>query len=42
MMLMQYRIIKQFIEGKSFPSGYLSQEKQRHHIYDIVDVVTMD
>lgn len=41
-LLILYRIIKMFLEGKSFPSGYLPQDKQRQHVYDIIQVVTME
>jgi len=35
-----FYIIKIFLEGKSFPSGYLGQDKYKHHVYDIVDVIS--
>ena len=34
------RIIKMFLEGKVFPSGNLSEEKWRIHVYDITHFVT--
>ena len=37
-----YRIIKMFLEGKSFPTGGLPLDKQRQHVYDIVNVITND
>jgi hypothetical protein len=37
-----FYIIKIFLDGKNFPSGYLSQDKYRHHVYDIVDVISLD
>jgi hypothetical protein len=35
-------IIKIFIDGKMFPSGFLTPEKHRIHIYDIVNFITND
>ena len=34
-----YRIIRLFLEGKAFPNGFLSAEKHRHHVYDIVNIL---
>ena len=31
-----------FLEGKSFPSGQLTEEKYRHHVYDIVNMISND
>jgi hypothetical protein len=33
------RIIRLFLEGKGFPNGFLSAEKHRHHVYDIVNIL---
>jgi hypothetical protein len=33
-------IIKSFLDGKGYPNGYLSQEKYRHHVCDIVEVIS--
>jgi hypothetical protein len=35
-------IIKIFLDGKMYPTGYLSPEKHRIHIYDIVNFITLD
>lgn len=35
-------IIKIFLDGKMYPTGYLTQEKHRIHVYDIVNFVTID
>lgn len=35
-------IMKLFIDGKMFPSGFLTPEKHRIHIYDIVNFITND
>jgi hypothetical protein len=35
-------IIRLFIDGKSFPNGYLPPDKHRIHIYDIVNFITND
>ena len=35
-------ILKLFIEGKSYPTGYLTQEKHRIHVYDIATFITND
>lgn len=37
-----FYIIKIFLDGKAFPIGYLAQDKYRHHVYDIVDVLSQD
>jgi zona occludens toxin (predicted ATPase) len=34
-----FRIIRLFLEGKAFPNGFLSGEKHRHHVYDIVNIL---
>jgi len=31
-----------FLEGKMFPSGTLSEDKWRMHVYDIANFVTTD
>ena len=31
-----------FLDGKSFPTGVLPQDKHRQHVYDIVNVITND
>ena len=33
-------IIKILLDGKGFPSGFLGHDKYRHHVYDIVDVIS--
>jgi hypothetical protein len=35
-------IMKVFLDGKMFPSGYLPPEKHRIHVYDIVNFITLD
>jgi len=35
-------IIKLFIDGKMYPSGYLQAEKHRFHVYDIMTFITND
>ena len=37
MMQLMRRIVKMFIEGKSFPSGTLQGDRHRNHVYDIVN-----
>ena len=27
------------MDGKGFPNGFLSAEKHRHHVYDIVNIL---
>ena len=33
-------IIKMFLDGKSFPSGHLPEDKYRQHVYDIMNVIS--
>lgn len=35
-------ILKLFIDGRSYPTGYLTNEKHRIHVYDIVNFITND
>ncbi len=35
-------IIKMFIEGISFPTGSLSADKHRQHLYDIVNFIMIE
>ncbi len=35
-------IIKIFIDGKMFPAGFLTPEKHRIHIYDIMNFISID
>jgi hypothetical protein len=35
-------IVKIFLDGKMYPSGYLPPEKHRIHVYDIVNFITLD
>jgi hypothetical protein len=35
-----FRIIKMFLDGKSFPTGVLPIDKQRQHVYDVVNFIT--
>lgn len=35
-------IMKIFLDGKMYPSGFLSPEKHRIHVYDIVNFLTND
>lgn len=39
LLIFNFRIIRLFLEGKAFPNGFLSAEKQRHHTYDIVNIL---
>jgi len=35
-------IMKTFLEGKTFPYGFLPPEKHRVHVYDVLNFVTND
>lgn len=35
-------IMRIFLDGKMYPSGYLSPEKHRIHVYDVVNFITLD
>jgi hypothetical protein len=34
--------MKMFLDGKSFPSGNLNEDKYRQHVYDILNVISTD
>jgi hypothetical protein len=37
-----HRILRMFLEGRMFPSGYLSQEKFKAHVFDIANFISID